>query len=269
MLGLGSYTYRWSCGFRDRIPEHPLGPLDLLKRGEAQGLKLVQFADNMPLHLRDTGEIAELAQEAKARSIVVELGMAGLDSHMLATYLDLAAKVDAKLLRVSLDAADIKGGREEAVALLRNVVPAARAAGVRLALENHFSMRSAELRAIVEAVDEPEIGVCLDVANSICAGEWPMETVSILAPLAINLHLKDCRFQLDPYGVGFSVVGTPLGTGIVDVTAVLDAVAENGRDVNVILEHWLPWQGDAAKSLEAEDAWLKENVAEARKHVRD
>lgn len=268
MLGLGSYTYRWSCGFRDRIPPKPLGPLDLLNRAATSGLKLVQFADNSPLHLRDRGEIAELKSEAKTRAITIELGMAGLDQGMMRTYLDLASELDAKLLRASLDAADLQDGRDAAISRLRGLLPAAREAGVTIALENHFSMRSEELRAIVEEVNDPALGVCLDVANSICAQEWPMQTVGLLAPLAVNLHLKDCRFQLDPHGVGFSVVGTPLGQGIVDVVAVLDAIRGHNAEINVILEHWLPWQGDDARSQAAEDEWLRQNVSEARKYVR-
>ena len=34
MIGLGSFAYRWSCGFKGRIPQKPLGLLDLLERTE-------------------------------------------------------------------------------------------------------------------------------------------------------------------------------------------------------------------------------------------
>lgn len=269
MLGLGSFSYRWSCGFRDRVPESPLRPLDLLDRADGLGLKLVQYADNIPLHLRERQEIEELSREAKSRDITIELGMAGFKPAMLATYLELADILGAKLIRASLDAADIEDGLEAAAAQLCDTLPAARAAGVRIALENHFSMTSETLSTLVQMVDVPELGICLDVANSICAGEWPKETINTLAPLAINLHLKDCRFQLDPYGVGFSVVGTPLGQGIVDPKSVLDTLEKHDRDVNVILEHWLPWQGDFATTTAAEDDWIGQSVAHARSLIHD
>lgn len=55
MIGLGSFAYRWSCGFKGRIPQKPLGLLDLLERTKRAGLRLIQFADNVPLHERDPG----------------------------------------------------------------------------------------------------------------------------------------------------------------------------------------------------------------------
>ncbi|MFV0333289.1 MAG: TIM barrel protein [Tropicimonas sp.] len=92
----------------------------------------------------------------------------------------------------------------------------------------------------LEAVNDPALGVCLDVANSICAGEWPEETTAMLAPSAINLHLKDYVIDPDPCGVGFRIRGVPPGTGRADIPWIPDQLAHCDADMGVIVEHWLP-----------------------------
>lgn len=265
MLGLGSFSYRWSCGFKDRTPANPLGLLDLLDRAELAGLSLVQFADNIPLHQRDENEIAELATEARSRGISIELGLAGAtDNESLTTYLRYASQLDCDLIRVSLDASDLQKGQQQIIAELKELEPTLENQNVRIAFENHFAISSRNLASLVQKLDSDRFGVCLDVANSICAGEWPLETVSTLAPFTINLHLKDCRFVTDPYGVGFKVEGVPLGKGIVDIAAVIDQVKPIKRKVNVILEHWLPWDDDEAALSEREDDWVLQSTAVAK-----
>ncbi|MFN4129237.1 MAG: sugar phosphate isomerase/epimerase family protein [Paracoccaceae bacterium] len=267
MLGLGSYSYRWSCGFRDRRPSHPLGPVDLLHRARGLDLGLVQFADNIPLHERDATTIATLRDTAAEAGIVIELGMGGFEGDLLQRYLALAEQLDARLIRIALDAGDAAIPVADLAARVMAVLPAARAAGVRLAVENHFHFPSPRLRQLVEMVDDPALGICLDVANSICAGEWPAETISLLAPFAINLHLKDYEILPDPYGVGFRIVGTPLGQGVLDIPAVFTELARHGREVNVILEHWLPHADTEQETMQREDDWIAQSVACARQHV--
>ena len=138
--------------------------------------------------------------------------------------------------------------------------------GIRLAIENHFNFPSRRVVELLDHVADDQVGVCLDVANSICAGEWPMETVRVLAQHTINLHLKDYVIQPDPYGVGFSIHGTPLGTGRTDIDAILDAVGR--RDMSVIYEHWLPWPGSFKAAREAERDWTSKSVKRLRSAVQ-
>lgn len=268
MLGLGSFSYRWSCGFKDRVPKNPLGLVDLLQRAERAGLSLVQFADNIPLHERDDGEIAELVAEAKTKGIAIELGLAGAtDKASLRTYLRYANQLDCHLIRVSLDAADLRKGQDQICSELLGFEQMLVDQGIRIAFENHFALASGDLAALVDTLNSDRFGVCLDVANSVCAGEWPLETVKLLAPYAINLHLKDCKFLTDPYGVGFSVIGTPIGQGIVDVAAIINLVQPVKRNINIILEHWLPWDDDQSALMRREDEWVLQNVAAVKEFL--
>ncbi|MBF0680721.1 MAG: sugar phosphate isomerase/epimerase [Devosia sp.] len=267
MLGIGSYAFRWSGGIADRHPSTPISPAQILDVAEGLGVRLVQFADNIPLHTRSSDEIDALAKKAAAMGMVIELGMTGCEPGLFQTYLDLARRLDAKLLRIAPSAEESKGSDQAIADLFRALMADVQRAGVTLAIENHFHLPSPRLVRIVEMVDHPSLGVCLDVANSIACQEWPFETIEMLAPLAVNLHLKDFRIALDPHGVGCAIVGTPLGAGEMDIGRVLRTLEAAGRQVNVILEHWLPWQGSFEQSRQAELDWLAQTVSAARAWV--
>ena len=88
---------------------------------------------------------------------------------------------------------------------------------VVLAIENHKDFRTSERRtvALLERLDSPNIGVCLDTGNSIALLEDPMETVEALAPWAFSTHLKD--MAVEEYEDGFLLAEVPLGKGFLDL----------------------------------------------------
>jgi sugar phosphate isomerase/epimerase len=264
MLGIGSYAFRWHVGIRDRFPEQPITAAAILDHAARLGVGLVQFADNLPLHTLPSDEIDALAAQAKHLGITLELGMTGCDPSLVRQYLDLADRLDVSLLRIAPTAEESAGSNARIASLFARLLPDCRAAGVVLAVENHFHLPSPRLVEIVTTVRDEVLGVCLDVANSIACQEWPKTTIDLLAPYAVNLHLKDFRIALDPHGVGGSFVGTPLGQGSFDPAIVFDVLERHGRQVNTILEHWLPWQGDFAATQALELAWLEQSVAAAR-----
>ncbi|MEO9823150.1 MAG: TIM barrel protein [Paracoccaceae bacterium] len=227
------------------------------------GLGLVQFADNIPMELLNAEGVQDLAAKARGLGLVIELGTQNFKSEEMLRYIDYARIMDAKILRVALDGPDAKIPVPELAKAFRDLLPQARDVGLRIAVENHFNYPAPRLAQLMREIDEPDVGVCLDVANSICAGEWPTETVATLAPFAINLHLKDYDIVPDPYGVGFAIYGTPLGQGRTDCPAVLDALPKD-REINVIIEHWLPKGDDIEQARRVEHIWLAQSVAYAR-----
>lgn len=264
--GLGSYAFRWSIGHKDRRPDQPMTAIEVLDVAAAHGLGVVQYADNLPLHRLTAADLDTLASTARAKGIALELGTQSFDPDEVRRYIEIGQRIGAGILRVALDAADAERPIPDLAAEFQTLLPALKAAGIRLAIENHFNFPSLRVVALLEHVNDDVLGVCLDVANSICAGEWPMETVKILAPHTINLHLKDYVIQPDPYGVGFSIHGTPLGTGRTDIEAVLDAL--NRRDMSVIYEHWLPWPGSFEAARQAELDWTRESVSILKNSLR-
>lgn len=267
MLGLGSYVYRWSIGMHDRVPQTPMRAGELLDEARRLGLSLVQFADNLPLHTLSAAELSSLHASAQAAGITLEIGQQGADMALFERYLDIADALDASLLRMALDAADGQTSQGELESSFAAAAAQAGKRGVTLALENHFGFPSERLARLVATVDSPHLGVCLDVANSICAGEWPAETIERLAPHTVNLHLKDYDILPDPYGVGFRIAGVPLGEGRTDIEWVLKQVGRSGRACNVVLEHWLPGDAPLEELARRERDWIERSVRVARERV--
>lgn len=266
-LGLGSYAFRWNIGIGSFRPPAPMTPMDILDAAQALGVDLVQYADNIPLDARDSGEIEELGAEARERGIAIELGTQSFDEEMIRRYLALCDELDAHLLRIAFDAGDAVVPVADLAARFAPLLDIAEGQGVRLAIENHFNYPSDRLVELLETVARPSLGICLDVANSICAREWPEATVEMLAPFAVNLHLKDYVIRPDPNGVGFHVVGVPLGCGLTDIDWVLDQLSHCPDGTGVIVEHWLPMQDSPEATLAAEHVWLEKTIATARRHL--
>lgn len=261
-IGIGTYAYRWAIGRGSFVPDQPLTPWDILDKAATHGVDLVQFADNLPLEPLSKAELADLSQKARDLGITIELGAEGLNAGVIRTHIEIAAALEAGLVRIAPSAADAARANEAIAADVATVMPACKKQGVTIAVENHFHVPSPRLVDLVTRVGSPQFGVCLDVANSIACFEWPAETIALLAPHAVNLHLKDYRLVLDPTGVGMNFTGVPLGEGLTDIDGVLDALA--GRDLNIILEHWLPLAADPAQTLRLEDEWLARSITAIR-----
>lgn len=270
-IGLGSYAYRWAIGMKDKQPKKPLSPLGLINKAVRHGFELVQIADNMPLQSLSNQELEDLSAHAHSTKLSIELGTDGISNGNALVYLDIASKLNAKLVRATLSHEDLNLPKADLIITLKKVSEAYEEAGVSLALENHFLLCSEALISIIERVKYPaqqtNLGICLDVANSIASHEWPETTIQHLAPYALNLHLKDYRFQIDPYGVGFKAVGVPLADGELDIKNVFETLKQEKRYVNVILEHWIPQEVIEQDGLEAEDLWTQKSLAAAKPYV--
>ena len=267
-LGLGSYAFRWSIGIKDQVPAHPMTAFDVLEVAHDYGLSAVQYADNMPLDRLGEGDHHRLYEVAAEKGIALELGTQCFDADEVSRYIVIGQRLHAKIMRVALDAEDALVPVADLAESLRPLLDKARAAGMRIAIENHFNYPSPRMVDLLGAVDDNALGVCLDVANSICAGEWPEETVRLLAPFAINLHLKDYVIIPDTYGVGFSIHGVPLGQGRAPVAWILDQLAHCPPEMSVILEHWLPKGADMDAARAQEKPWLDQTVAAARDFIK-
>lgn len=262
-LGLGSYAYRWAIGLKDQRPQVPMTAMQVLEAAHGYGLDVVQYADNMPLDRLDEADHHRLSDAAQDWGIALELGTQSFDAEEVARYLTIGQRLNARILRVALDAEDALVPVPELAAQLRPQLDAAARAGIRIAIENHFNYPSPRMVELIEAANHPALGICLDVANSICAGEWPEETVRMLAPHTINLHLKDYVITPDTYGVGFYIHGVPLGQGRAPIRWILDQLDHCPPDMSAILEHWLP-----RDRMTEESPWLDQTVAAAREFIR-
>lgn len=180
-LGLGSYAYRWAIGIKDRVPAQPMTAFDVLDRAHGYGLQVVQYADNMPLDRLTEADHHKLYEIATERGIALELGTQSFNADEVSRYLTIGQRLHAKIMRVALDAEDAQVPVPALAEQLKPLLDKAEAAGMRIAIENHFNYPSPRMVDLLDTVSSPVLGVCLDVANSICAGEWPEETIRMLA----------------------------------------------------------------------------------------
>ena len=168
-------------------------------------------------------------------------------------------------MRVVVDAAASRPGLDEIVSTLRPLLPEFADAGVCLAIENHDRFAARDLVAVLQALDSPWAGICLDTVNSFGALEGPEAVVAALGPWTVNVHIKDFDIRRVPSSMGFVVQGQPAGQGRLDVPWLLAELGRHGRDVNAILEQWPPRLDSMAATVAQEAAWAAEGVAYLRR----
>jgi sugar phosphate isomerase/epimerase len=262
-LGLSSYTYTWAVGVPGSEPDRPLTAEDLLERAAGLGVPVVQFADNLPLHARSSG-VHDLVRRAHDLGVDLEVGTRGIGPDHLLTYLEIAAAAASPFLRVVVDTRDHHPSPHEVVDTLGPLRGEFAAAGVILAFENHDRFTAAELAAVVETLGRDWTGVVLDTVNSFGALEGPEVVIGTLAPLAVNVHVKDFVITRASHAMGFSIEGCPAGRGRLDVPRLFADVRRYRDDVTAVLELWTPPQESLETTIDTERSWAEESVAYLR-----
>ncbi len=252
MIGLGTYAFFWQHS--DRVAE-PLGLIGAFERTAELGVGLFQICDYAPLLTMSDAELREAALAARRLGLRIELGTKGVATEHLMSFLQLAERFDAELVRGMVFAPEFRPSLDEAAALLARAMPAFEAAGVTLALETYEQLSTVELVALVERIGSDRLGICLDPANVVAGLELPKDAVERCAALTRNVHAKDFAFARQDGWVGFTYGGAPLGQGLHDYPHLLTAVEPEARGISEIVEHWLPWQGDPETTVQTEIAW--------------
>ena len=263
-LGISSYTYPWAVGVPGHRPARPLTVWDLLERAAALRVRCLQVADNLPVDRLPEAAQRKLREQAGQQGVSLEVGTRGIGTEHLRSYLRLAATLGAPLLRVVVDTPDHRPEPDGVVALLGAILPVAAEAGITIAIENHDRFRVGTLAAIVRRLDSPYAGICLDTANSLGALEGPEAVVRALAPLTVNLHLKDFVIRRQPHQLGFTVEGRPAGQGQLDIPWLLREVRAAGREPNAILELWTPPAATLEETVRTEEVWAQESITYLR-----
>ena len=263
-FGISSYAYAWSVGVPGYPPPAPMTATKLLATVERLGAQNLQLADNLPVHIMTDGGWRDLIDRAGRAGIQLELGLRGLTVDHLQRYLRLSQDCNATFLRVVIDAPGYAPGHDEIVRTIRRVLPHFIEAGVVLAIENHDRFRASELLDIIEATDPAWVGICLDTANSLGAGEDIYRVGELLIPSTVNLHVKDyCIARLN-HNMGFTVTGTPAGEGQAPLAWLLRELSRTGRCRSATLETWsLPLETVAATTAR-EREWSAAGAAYLR-----
>ena len=259
-LGIGSYTYTWAIGVPGHQPDKRLSLPGLLDKAVNLGFSVLQIADNLPLHQVSEEELNNLVATSAKHQITLEVGARGLNAEHLARYINIAVKCHAPILRFVIDGKDYEPDEATIIAIIKDHVHALEKYGIKLALENHDRFKAKTFARIVEKVGSPWIGICLDTANSLGYGEGFDQVLEVLAPLTINLHIKDYTVSRLHHMMGFLVEGTPAGKGMLPIPQLLDVVGAHGRCESAILELWTPPEKHLDDSIAKENRWALESI---------
>lgn len=256
-IGLSSYAYFWQAS--ERV-EKPLDLAGMVAATAEAGVGVFQICDYPAVAELDPGQLRALRGQAERAGVRLELGTRGVGPVELTRYLDLAEALDAPVVRSMLYTATHRPTVDEAVALLREAVPAYERAGVNLALETYEQVPTRVLVDVVTRVASPNLGICVDPANCVAALELPADVIDRVAPHVLNIHVKDFTFTRQAGWVGFTLVGAPLGEGLLDYDAMVERIDPDPGTVSQVVEHWLPWQDDPDTTCALERQWTEHNL---------
>ena len=277
-LGINSYTYMWSIGFQganpafpDRTakPKNPLTPLGLLQKARQLGINLVQTGPNLRLDEYPKAEVENFIHAAKAWGISFELGTRGLDYDHLVKQVELAKHMNASLIRTL---PEIKGQYVTDAKLISQVVqpilPVLESQQIKLAIENGKTP-AAKLKTALDDIHSPNVGIVLDMVNSLAVPEGWKEVTRLLAPYTMCVHYKDFTIKRAWHMMGFICEGAPSGQGMVETEWLFDTLKASPYDYNVFIELWPPEQPDLEDTIALEQQWAIESIQYLRKFIRD
>lgn len=265
-LGIDSYSYHLHLGHYEYRPAQPKTLDWFLEHAADLGVSGV-----MVLELgEDTSDerLREVRRKAETLGLYLELGGRGTEPVEAATYLHMAAKLGAEVLKLGFRL-DLYSGRrtlldqmQKVVDDLRKSVGLAQRLGVRIALENHGHWTADHGLYVVESVNSEYVGFCLDTANSMMVLEDPIHTASKMARYAVTTHFKDAVFGGTPYGAEVLHVG--LGRGVLDLPLIFSIIKTSAPDPNINLEVVSAPQGSEGETLAFEEQTVVDSIRYAR-----
>jgi sugar phosphate isomerase/epimerase len=156
---------------------------------------------------------------------------------------------------------------ENVVDKVGRAIPLVEKTGVRLAIENHTDAFSEEVLWVLDQIDHPLVGACVDTVNALHVTEDPITAVENLAPRAFTNHFRDNKVIIEPWGM--RLTGAALGEGDLDMKRAYDLLRENTniQRINIELDLACPLH-DMEKALETEKSALKRSIAYCREVLK-
>ncbi|HEX6891459.1 MAG TPA: TIM barrel protein, partial [Chryseolinea sp.] len=175
-------------------------------------------------------------------------------------YVDIARVFKSPLLRFVVDGDHYEPDNAEIINIIKEAIPRLEENNLVLGIENHDRFKAKELAFIMQSVDSEHVGICLDCVNSIGAGEGLEWVSSVLLPFTVNLHVKDFTIQRVGHQMGFTVSGTPLGEGMIQLPLLLEKLAKHRRCESAVIEQWVPPEATLAETIRKEELWANKSI---------
>jgi sugar phosphate isomerase/epimerase len=277
-MKLGLHTYSLNLhgigqGWADFNPPWPrqLSTFELFDLAIEFGLEGLHLDDGV-LESLEKSFLKEVASAAAERDLYLEynfsldLGNFGIGiQHELHEAINTAQFLGADIVKMSMD---IRRPRPVAASrfhpdvieqmtmvahILKESSSAAEDTGVRIAVENHCDSFSEEILWLLDKVDSPVVGACIDTVNALHVTEDPMTAIRNLAPRAFTNHFRDDRIVFQRYG--FKLTGAAVGDGDIDMKEAYQIIKTRSsmNRINIETEMEIPLNNlEAALSLEIE-----------------
>lgn len=262
--GIGSWTFPWAIGFPSNTYEYEKwAPIDLLEYAFQNQIDLVQLYNNVELTNITQENLDQLKDFAQDRGIRIEIGGVGIAPRYLHEMLRIAQLFSSSSVRTIIplhQTEDRFYHPSEAAAILSESIVDFEQAGITLLIENHDRYTSKQYLEIIEAVDSKSMGLCFDSANSLGNAEHFRESFDILKDHIKVAHFKEYSIERLPTKMGFIIQGCKPGTNQAFGKEFIDMIASLNRDIDVVFEQWVPFQGSIKKTLQVEADWAKTGI---------
>ena len=246
-LGMHTYTLHLNglgqnWGFVGDYHEQAITLFDLMDMAVKWGLDGLHVT-NVDLVNHDPDNLAKIKQAAKDHGLYMEFNCSlneEFDKRLNETFESACKTAEgfgADLVKFSLDIRrprPLYGSEFHPIVMrqLCDVVDKAKAAlplyekaGIKLAIENHTETFADEIVWVIEQINHPLVGACVDNINALSVLESPKYSVERLAPYANCCHFCDNKLTRDQDGAHFK--GVALGEGDIDCKKSLQALIEH------------------------------------------
>ena len=258
-IGISSYAFTWAIGVPGKEHERPMTVFELIEMAVELDVKVVQVADNLPLEKFTLEELKEIKRFADEREIRIEVGARGMTPERLEQYIEIAALMNSPILRFVIDQKGFVPTVDEIHSIIRDALSGLKAHNIILAIENHDRLLTTDFVEMVENAPGNHVGICLDTVNSMGAGEGLETVISRLAPLTVNLHVKEFSVDRVFHQMGFVIEGKPLGRGMLPFAELIKKVSL--RCQSAILEQWTPPEKTIEETIKKEKDWALESIS--------
>lgn len=286
LLGLHTYSLylhgigqAWA-GFQLPWPRQ-LSTFELFDQAIRWGLDGLHLDDGVlenlePAYLKEVGAAAREQGLYLEYNFSMDLGGQGIGiQHDLAAAIATARSLGADVVKVGMDLIrprpvaasrfhpDVMGKIKSVATRLKQVAPAAEAAGVKIAVENHCDTFSEEILWLLDRVDHPLVGACIDTVNAFMVMEDPMVAIENLAPRAYTNHFRDDRIEFQRYGC--KLTGAAVGDGDIDMKRAYEIFKTQSsmNRINIETEMEIPYD-DMETALSMEKAAVERSIKYCR-----
>lgn len=286
LLGLHTYSLylhgigqAWA-GFNLPWPRQ-MSTFELFDQSIRWGLDGLHLDDGVLENLEES-YLKEVRAAAEEHNLYLEynfsmdLGGQGIGiQHDLAEAIATAQALGADIVKVSLDLIrprpvaasrfhpEVMAQIKSVASRLKHMAPAAESAGIKIAVENHCDTFSEEILWLLDRVDNPVIGACLDTVNALMVMEDPMKAIDNLAPRAFTNHFRDDRIEFQRHG--FKLTGTAVGEGDIDIKRAYEIIKTKSsmQRINIETEMEIPLD-DMETALRMEEETVERSIKYCR-----